>query len=231
MENYKVYIHIFPNLKVYIGITKQKLNDRWKNGLGYKTQTFMYKAINRYGWENIKHIVIRDNLTLEEAQAMEINLIKQYKSNQSKYGYNIANGGDGSFAVSQQIREKISMAVKGKTGHKWTEEEKNRHSMLFKNREFTDEWRKKISQSKIGNKNSMFGKKHTDEEKAKIAKSVSEHSKKRAVKCIENNTTYISISEAGRQLNISSSKISLVCSGKRKHTYNLHFKYVDGDTK
>ena len=31
MDNYKVYIHIFPNNKVYIGITSQKPKRRWNN--------------------------------------------------------------------------------------------------------------------------------------------------------------------------------------------------------
>lgn len=31
-NNYSVYIHIFPNSKVYIGITKRQPKDRWQNG-------------------------------------------------------------------------------------------------------------------------------------------------------------------------------------------------------
>ena len=35
-ENYKVYMHIFPNGKKYIGITKQTLKDRFDSGYGYR---------------------------------------------------------------------------------------------------------------------------------------------------------------------------------------------------
>ena len=37
MENkkYCVYKHIFPNNKVYIGVTCQKPEYRWRNGKGY----------------------------------------------------------------------------------------------------------------------------------------------------------------------------------------------------
>ena len=49
-DNYKVYIHEFPDGKKYIGITKQTLKARWGiNGNGYKTQTkfyFNYKIIS-----------------------------------------------------------------------------------------------------------------------------------------------------------------------------------------
>ena len=33
-ENYTVYMHRFPNGKVYIGITKQTVEERWRNGVG-----------------------------------------------------------------------------------------------------------------------------------------------------------------------------------------------------
>ena len=32
-NNYYVYKHTFPNNKVYIGITQQEPQKRWKNGL------------------------------------------------------------------------------------------------------------------------------------------------------------------------------------------------------
>ena len=33
MNNFKIYIHLFPNNKIYVGITKQQVENRWKNGL------------------------------------------------------------------------------------------------------------------------------------------------------------------------------------------------------
>ena len=44
-RNYCVYIHKFPNNKMYIGISKEEdINRRWQNGLGYKNQV-VYRAI------------------------------------------------------------------------------------------------------------------------------------------------------------------------------------------
>jgi len=51
--NYKIYIHINKvNGKMYVGITKQTPEDRWKNGTGYDTSPKFYNAIKKYGWEN-----------------------------------------------------------------------------------------------------------------------------------------------------------------------------------
>lgn len=89
-ENYRVYIHIFPNQKTYIGITRQTVEKRWRNGLGYKNQP-IYNQIKKYGWDNIKHIVLYENLSRQEAQLKEIELIQEYDSINN--GYNISFGG------------------------------------------------------------------------------------------------------------------------------------------
>ena len=90
-RKYKVYIHIFPNNKVYIGITRQTLQQRWgKNGQGYKKQK-VYKYIIKFGWDNIEHKLLYDNLTSSEAQKIEIELINKYNSIEN--GYNEDTGG------------------------------------------------------------------------------------------------------------------------------------------
>lgn len=90
---YSLYVHITPNNKFYIGITKQKPVKRWLNGKGYQRQSYFYNAILKYGWKNIQHIILYSNLTKEDAENKEILLIKLLKSNNRKYGYNIENGG------------------------------------------------------------------------------------------------------------------------------------------
>lgn len=116
-KKYSVYIHTTPSNKKYIGITKQKCINRWKNGLGYCTQKLFKRAIDKYGWNNIKHDVLFENLTKDEAIKKEIELIKLYKSNDIKYGYNLTNGGEGfsGMHLSEETKKKISNAMKGKT--------------------------------------------------------------------------------------------------------------------
>lgn len=106
MEAYKVYLHRFPNGKVYVGITKQKPEIRWQNGGGYRSNQYMTYAIKKYGWENIEHEILADFLTEDEACEMEVFLIKKYKSNIREYGYNIREGGE-TTAMAEESREKL----------------------------------------------------------------------------------------------------------------------------
>ena len=92
MNNYIVYKHTFPDNKVYIGITNNKPNIRWKNGFGYQNQSNMFNAIVKFGWINIKHEILYNNLTKIQAERLETQLISIYKSNQKEYGYNTYYG-------------------------------------------------------------------------------------------------------------------------------------------
>lgn len=132
MNNYNVYKHIFPNKKVYIGITCQKPEYRWRNGKGYyKGQNKMYKAIEKYGWENVKHEILFENLTKEEAEQKEIELISFYNSNK-KGGYNIENGGNCANSITEETREKMRLNHKGMLGKHRTEETKKKLSVIHK---------------------------------------------------------------------------------------------------
>lgn len=93
--NYKIYKHTnVKNKKVYIGITKQEPKRRWQNGIGYIDNDYFYKSIKKNGWDNFKHEILYENLTKEQAQEKEIELIAYYKSNDRNYGYNISKGGE-----------------------------------------------------------------------------------------------------------------------------------------
>lgn len=90
-----LYVHENKiNGKCYVGITsKQPPQKRWGlNGIGYKGQYF-YNAINKYGWDNFEHHILFSNLTVDEASQKEKDIIKTLKSNDRKFGYNIADGG------------------------------------------------------------------------------------------------------------------------------------------
>lgn len=100
-----VYIHIFPNKKYYIGITSQRPEERWKkDGIGYSTQ-IVYKAIQKYGWNNIEHFIFAKNLTHKEACHVERLLISKLDS--IKNGYNILNGGEGYSKFSDKDKEEM----------------------------------------------------------------------------------------------------------------------------
>lgn len=115
MNKWCVYVHIFPNKKRYVGITSRKPNDRWKNGEGYKRQ-YVYKAIQKYKWHNIDHKILYTDLSKEEAEQKEIELIKEFKSNNVKYGYNIDNGGMSCGQHSETTKKKMSFIASNRKG-------------------------------------------------------------------------------------------------------------------
>ena len=111
---YTVYRHITPSNKVYIGITKQKPEQRWNNGNGYKNNKHFYRAILKYGWENIKHEIVENGLTKKQACAKEIELIAKYDSTNPDKGYNNSTGGEsGSLGVhpSAETRKKKKLCM------------------------------------------------------------------------------------------------------------------------
>lgn len=112
-DNYKVYMHIFPNDKKYIGITRMEVKERWANGKGYKHQ-FVWRAIEKYGWENIRHEILFSNLSKEKAERLEMICILTFKTNVIEYGYNMDNGGNGSNKFTEESRIKMSKIRKGK---------------------------------------------------------------------------------------------------------------------
>lgn len=202
MKNYVVYIHRFPNGKIYVGITKQKPEYRWRNGKHYSNNIYMTNAITKYGWDNIEHIILYNNLTKEQAEQKEIELIKFYKSNIREFGYNILNGGNASNGMAEETRKKMSKDRKGKHYSKKTEFKKG-HKPWTTGKKMTPEFRKKLSLGHIGQKpvNSI------------------------KVICIETNKIYFSITDASKDNHITINIISDVCKGKRKDAHGLHFEY------
>lgn len=81
-----IYRHTFPDGKIYIGQTiSGNEESRWKEGVGYYGQKKVFAAIVKYGWDNIRHEIILDGLTAEEADAEEHRLIREYDSIASGY--------------------------------------------------------------------------------------------------------------------------------------------------
>ena len=119
---YSVYMHISPTNKYYIGITSLKPKYRWgKNGSGYRGHTHFRFAIDSYGWDNFKHIVVAENLTKEAACQMEKELITQYKANDPNYGYNLSVGGEArALGTKRSLEQRKKMSERMMGNHNWT---------------------------------------------------------------------------------------------------------------
>lgn len=93
---WNIYKHTFPNGKCYIGLTKQSPEVRFKNGFGYDSCPLMKNAIEKYGWKSIVTTWLYTNIpTIQEAGYLERQAIKEHRSNERDYGYNLASGGQG----------------------------------------------------------------------------------------------------------------------------------------
>ena len=213
--SYSVYKHTFPNGKVYIGITRQKPEQRWRNGNGYirknkngeYVQPLIAKAILKYNWNDIQHEILYQNLSREEAEKLEIELINKYKSNNVEFGYNTANGGNTTGTVSEITKEKIRKANQGKQipeetkkkigntlkGRKLSEE----HVQKMIGRKPSKETREKLSKASTGRKHSEITKEklremNKGENHPNYGKNLSEEHKKNISNALsgQNNPNY-----------------------------------------
>lgn len=119
-DKYTVYIHANKvNNKRYVGITSQSLERRWRQGFGYKRNHHFFRAIEKYGWDNFEHIVVKENISLKEAAELEKLLITQYNTTDKKRGYNKSSGGEASakgnrFHLSEEQKKRQREAMTGK---------------------------------------------------------------------------------------------------------------------
>jgi len=85
------------NQKIYIGLTRDTIEERWKNHIKKAKEypnRYLYDAMNHYGYENftIEEIESCDNSILDER---EIYWISYYNSTNPDIGYNLTSGGGG----------------------------------------------------------------------------------------------------------------------------------------
>ena len=110
-RNYTVYCHTNKiNGKKYVGITSQRLEDRWANGKGYKRCFAFYRAICKYGWEGFAHEVLFTRLKKGQAERKEVELIAKWGT-LAPDGYNLETGGN---SGKKQQKKSIQKAVESK---------------------------------------------------------------------------------------------------------------------
>lgn len=221
-KRFKVYAHVFPNGKIYVGITSQKLARRWRKGRAYSSNVRMTRAIEKYGWENIEHRLICDGLSQDAAEEIEKEIIKRLELQNPNRGYNLASGGTHP-PHSSETRKKIGEKSKGR-----------KHSEHFKR------W---ISELNSGQNNYMYGRHHSDETKQKISKTKrgnspqvnkglfgASHPAAKRIIAYDKTTNkpvkiFGSIVEAASELNISKSCLQDALHGRQKTSAGYVWKY------
>lgn len=254
-KKYVVYCHTNDiNNKKYIGITCQKLSERFRNGKGYKSSPHFNHAIKKYGWNSFSHEILASNLSEEDAKKMEIELIRKHDTRNPKFGYNITPGGQGCSGKdnpwfgkhhSLETRKRMSETRKGIPK---SEEWKHKISIANLGKVVSKDSREKMSKNHrdvSGERNPCYGTKLSQEMIDKLVKtsktpeaiekmkhnkvwySGADNPNAKTVERIETGKVYQTINSAAADTGCSPSKISAVCHGKRSHTKNLHFKFLE----
>ncbi len=201
-KNYVLYLHTVPNGKRYYGITMQKPKKRWNNGKGYLNNQYFTNAINKYGWDNIKHEVLLVGLTKHEAQELEKYMIQWYDTANRKYGYNLSTGGEGGNGCNhtEETKRKLSEKMKGK---QFSEKHKQKISEAHKGKYHTEESKQKISEA---NKGKYCGKNHP---RAKL------------IICLTTKHIFLTAKDGAHFYNTDNSTIIKCCKGKLKSAGKL----------
>ena len=256
MKTWKIYKHTLvidcPHKGwSYIGQTsKNNLNQRWKNGWGYKAKqkngdnTAFWNAVQKYGWDSFEHTIIEANITtLEEANLREQYWISYYNTfigNPNCHGYNMTPGGSGySCKHTSAAKAKISQKLKGRKlsaehkekigkankGHRMSEKQKRAISTARTGKHLSAECRSKISQSNKGKHFFVM----SDEQKIKLslaAKGKPKPKKNYKIRCIETNEIFLSCIEASKKHNIHRSAICNCVNGKAKTAGGYHWERI-----
>ena len=194
------------NNKIYVGQTIRSICDRWcahKSDTTRRIDRPLYSAFTKYGIENFA-IELLEELPADSTQEDLDNCERKWISNLqtiSPNGYNLALGGRGRGSVSNETRQKMSLAKIGK-----------------KRRPYSEETRKRLS---IANK----GKKLSEEHKAKATANLNVKGKppwNKGIPQTEEVKKKLSAAKTGKKLGPTSeeTKIKLREAAKRQHARN-----------
>lgn len=249
-KKYAVYKHVNKvDGKVYIGQTCMKPEYRWRNGNGYINNSYFYNAIQKYSWDNFEHIIIANNLTQNEANAMEEEMIKKHRSTDRDKGYNIMFGGD-NHLLSATTKEKLSKIAKERMNNYTPEELKEIGRKIsvalsgekngFYGKKHSDETKQKMRDNHArlsGKDHPMYGHKHSDETKSEWSKKrrgknlYGDNPKARAVVQYDKDMNYIdkfsTLKEASEKTGCHYSNISSCCSRRIKSCGGYIWRYAD----
>ena len=220
IAKYSVYMHRNKiNNKVYIGITKLKVEQRWQNGKGYSKQPKFYNAILKYGWNNFEHIILEQNiLTEKEALKKESYYIKKYNSVQN--GYNVLENTTEN--PSYTVQYIPIYCIEKNTYYK---------SIAEASRQLGFSTSGDIEKVIRGERNGCHGLhflKASEVNEKNIKSALKKRTgKNRKIYCVENKKIFNNLQEAATFCNRSSQSVMLNCQGKRKTCGGYHFQYFE----
>ena len=208
--NIKIYGVIYKitnkiNGKVYIGQTIEGFDRRYRKNFSKLHDGYLKNAINKYGIENFEISKILDvAFSKEELDIKEKSWIKIFNSSNKKYGYNLTEGGQNASSYENKTEDEMKKI------------------------------KEKLSQSKIGKNNPMYGKSSWDymSEEDKIKRKEKQiKTRSKSVICLTTKKIFYSVKEAEEYYGINKSCIYKCCKGyidRRGYKRNCAGKLPDG---
>ena len=241
---YLVYKHTTPSGKVYIGITGKTAEVRWDNGRGYQKSPYFWRAIQKYGWDNIKHEILHEGLTKEQACEYEKRYIEEYNAIDGRFGYNQRTGGETGFVLNEEVRKRMSENKKNfykmhpekrkemaewATGRSPSEETRKKMREAHKGMGPTDEHKKKMREAY---KRKLIEDEAFHQARVQLCREIGK-ARSRSVEQIDANgivvAVYESIKAASRATGINYGNICNVCRGRAKTVGGYGWRYAISD--
>lgn len=242
MYNYCVYKIIFPNNKLYIGLTNN-FTHRMTQHKSNKKHGKLTNAIKKYGFDNCKKEIIACCLTKQDACEIEMDLIKKY--NTIERGYNTTIGGELSPMLTQSVYDKLLITVKTEESIDkrkkaaliaWENDDRRKNISEKNKKRFQDPKYKKIIISAITSKKSIENRnktKRTKEWSKKQSNKLKEYYKKgnfthnsNFLLCIETNKVFSSYQQLCLELNTCNQTIHRYFENKNKTIKGYTFKKI-----
>lgn len=239
MKHWIIYMYTFPNEKRYIGKSCRSLRNRQgKEFCNYERCTVLYRAIQKYGAENIVQTVLFENdMEDEYACRLEQICIALFKTNccqykNPSYGYNLTNGGEGVSGWHpdedryKELCKMLEVFADRRRGEHPSIETRTKMSISAKKRKYvpmSEETKRKIS---IANSRENMT------EETRIRRS---NSKKKKIIVIKEETGEImifdSMTECAEYFHVAPSMITRYCNETRKNKYGYKFQYLPTTTE
>ena len=171
----------WDNLKDEIVYVGQAINIKIRHNEHYSPVRYNAQTINRVLQNNKARydLIVLKECSIDDLDFWEITLIGLFKPK-----FNYTDGGEGSrgFKHSEETKQKLSEMLSGENSYNY-------------GRKFTEEHRRKISESNKGNQ-AFLGKKHAEETKQKIreanlGRTFSAESRKKCLKLKVKQTTQL----------------------------------------
>jgi group I intron endonuclease len=251
---YCIYKHTTPSGKAYIGLTKnfKERCYQHKHKRGYNACPALSAAIDKYGWDNIKHEILISNLTLDQANRYEEFYIKEYDT-LFPNGYNIREGGY-QYKITEETKAKISKTLTGRKTDPEVVAKMTEYKRLPEQRKLAAEkqtGKKQSEETKLKKSIALKGKKHSEETRVRMSeaqkgKVVTQDTidkqvfNQNKIRFIKENEIYIEnkISEMGDDLIIVGKELQnllghksmepikkRILDGKYPNSYRNEFKY------